>query len=45
MGNQVNLRLALNELMDEDRILGCGFGDRNGLTLAKEGDITRYNFC
>jgi len=41
MGQQVNLRMALNELFESgEKIIGCGFADKNGLTLVRVGDIT-----
>merc|ERR1712212_1398826 len=37
-----NLSLAdiLTELIESEEVIGCGFGDKNGLTLAVEGDIS-----
>ena len=36
---EINLSEILSELIDEENIMGCGFGDKNGLTLAVKGDI------
>lgn len=37
-----NLSLAdiLTELIESEEVIGCGFGDKNGLTLAVEGEIS-----
>ena len=42
--SRINLRMALHELREDagSGLIGCGFGDKNGLTLLKEGEITRY---
>ena len=42
MGDPLNLSSILSEMMDVDYVVGCGFGDRNGLTLVLEGQISRY---
>ena len=42
MGDPLNLPNILSEVMDVDQVVGCGFGDRNGLTLVLEGEISRY---
>ena len=41
--SRINLRMALHELREDagSGLIGCGFGDKNGLTLLKEGEITR----
>lgn len=41
--SRINLRMALNELREDagPNLIGCGFGDKNGLTLLRDGDITR----
>ena len=44
MGDPLNLSSILSEMMDVDYVVGCGFGDRNGLTLVLEGQISRYFF-
>ena len=38
----INLSEILSELIDEENITGCGFGDKNGLTLAVKGDMCKY---
>ena len=39
---EINLSEILSELIDVEKITGCGFGDKNGLTLAVTGSISRY---
>ncbi|CAG5112419.1 Oidioi.mRNA.OKI2018_I69.chr2.g6636.t1.cds [Oikopleura dioica] len=42
MNNVINLSGALEELMEEnEKIIGSGFGDKNGLTIFRKGDITQ----
>ena len=41
MGDPLNLSSILSEMMDVNDVVGCGFGDRNGLTLVLEGQISR----
>jgi len=40
MGDPLNLSSILSEMMDVNDVVGCGFGDRNGLTLVLEGQIS-----
>ena len=39
---ELSLTDILTELIESEEVVGCGFGDKNGLTLAVEGKITVY---
>ncbi|CBY39634.1 unnamed protein product [Oikopleura dioica] len=42
MNIAINLSDALEELMEEnEKIIGSGFGDKNGLTIFRKGEITQ----